>query len=180
MLEALTYVSLISGGLLVLILLASIIGGLDWDFELDGAGDDGGGGYLKPALTFISIGSWVVKIVLTTSANPFLAFVAGGLAGGLAAFLLIRFLRFLLAQQSEVNWSAEDALFASGTVYLRIPEAGTGIVRIKLRGGEREFKARSVGKEEIPTGTDITVEGLEEDLLIVRPALADIIEPDLR
>lgn len=166
MIEILTYTSLIAGGLLVLLLVAGLIGGLDLDIDLDG-GTDGGVGYLKGGLTFISIGSWVVKLILATSASPLVAFAAGIIAGSFAVFLLIKFMNFLLSQQSEVNWEVRDALFETGQVYLRIPANGTGIVRVNIRGGNRELKARSQAGEILPTGLKVRVEDVEDDILVV-------------
>lgn len=168
MIEILTYISLITGGLLVLMLVTSIIGGLDWDIDLEGGDIDGGGiGYIKGGLTFFSIGSWVVKILLVTSIDPVIAFVGGIAAGAIAVYLLVIFMKFLLSQQSEVNWSPEDALFESGTVYLKIPPKGQGIVRVNMKGGNRELKARSKDGKEIPTGAKITVDAVEDHLVVV-------------
>ncbi|PHI21008.1 hypothetical protein CEQ90_04810 [Lewinellaceae bacterium SD302] len=167
MIEILTYISLISGGLLVLLLLAGILSGLDLDLDFDGADGDGGVGYVKGGLTFISIGSWVVKLVLATSASPVVAFTAGIIAGTIAVYLLIKFMNFLLSQQSEVNWEARDALFETGQVYLRIPAQGTGIVRVNIRGGNRELKARSQAGEILPTGLKVRVEDVEDGILVV-------------
>lgn len=169
MIEILSYISFIAGGLLILLLILSIIGGLDLDIEFDANIDTGDLGYVKSTLTFLSIGSWVVKLLVITQVDPVLAFTIGIAAGAIAVYILMLFLRFLLSQQSEVNWAPQDALFENGTVYLRIPADGQGIIRVNLKGGNRELKARSQGGIEIPTGTKITVEGIEDTIAIVRP-----------
>ena len=171
MIAVLTYISLIAGGLLVLLLLTSIFSGLDWDLDIGGVGDaDAGGvGVIKGGLTFISIGSWVVKLLLVTSAHPVVAITAGLVSGGIAVALLVVFMRFLLSQQSEVNWQPSDALFKEGKVYLRIPEEGSGIVNVNINGGLREIKAKSKSGELIPTGTSVLIEDVEGDCAIVSP-----------
>lgn len=175
MITVLTYIALVSGGLLVLILLAGIIGGLDLDTDMDLESDPGSGGVglVKAGLTFLSIGSYAMKLTLVASANPVLSLLSGLAAGAVAVYLLGMVLRLLLSQEENVNWSAEDAVSRSGDVYLRIPGTGEGIVRIPLSGGIREFKARSGSEEDIPTGTPVTVEGCTpEGILLVRPLVA--------
>ena len=169
MIVALTYISLIAGGLLVLLLLLSIIGGLDLDIGFDAPvdADAGGLGVIKGGLTFLSIGSWVVKLVLVSSSNPTLAFTAGIIAGLVAVLLMAAVLRFLLKQQEETNWSPSEALFQTGKVYLRIPAEGTGIVHVNINGAKRELRARSKNHSLIPTGTVVIVEDVEGNLAVV-------------
>ena len=169
MIVALTYISLIAGGLLVALLLLSLIGGLELDFDFDAPvdADAGGIGILKGGLTFISIGSWVIKLVLVSSANPTLAFTAGIIAGLVAVLVMAAFLRLLLKQQEVTNWNPSDALFKTGKVYLRIPASGTGIIHIIINGAQRELKARSKDGELIATGASILVEDVEGGIAIV-------------
>ena len=178
MISVLTTIALISGGLLVLILLASIIGGLDLDTDIDADSDPGVGGVglFKGGLTFLSVGSYATKVTLVASSNPVLSLIGGLATGAFAVYLLGLVLRWLLSQEENVNWSAEDAVSHSGDVYLRIPVRGEGIVRVALNGGVREFKARSEAEEAIPTGTQITVEGCTpEGVLLVRPRVANAV-----
>lgn len=173
MIVLLTYISLIAGGLLVLLLLIGIIGGLDLDFDLDadagGSSDVGVGvGFVKGGLTFLSIGSWVLKMLLLASTHPIVAVVGGVAAGAVAVYLMIVVVNYLMRYEENVNWNAGDAVYRSGKVYLRIPPAGEGIVRINVKGGLREFKARSTGGVELPTGTSVTVDDLgPEEVLLV-------------
>lgn len=167
MVEILTYISFISGGLLVLLLLLSIVGGMDLDLDFDTDADAGGLGYLKGGLTFVCIGSWILNILLAGSMNPALAILIGLVSGAVAAWLLSLFLRFLLSQQEEVNWSVHEALFEDGKVYLRIPAGGTGLVQVEIKGGLRELKARSAAGQEIPTGATVTVREVEGEVVVV-------------
>lgn len=170
MILILTYVALISGGLLVALLLLSLLGGLDLDVDFD-FDADGGFGAVKSVLTFVSVGAWVVRLVLLTETNPVLAFVVGAAAGAVAVWLMSLLLRFLLSQQEEVNWSPAEALLEPGKVYLRIPAGGEGIVQVTVRGTKREMKARSRSEEDIPTGASIVVEEVDPTgFAYVRPA----------
>jgi hypothetical protein len=171
MLDLLTYISLIAGGLLILILLLGIVGGLDFDLDVDGGADagadsdpgTGGVGLIKGGLTFLSIGAWVLKIMLVSSSNPVVAVVVGVAAGAIAVYLMSFVIRWMMRYEANVNYKTEDALFREGKVYLRIPPRGQGIVRVKVKGGVREFKARSSQGHELPTGTDIIVDELGSD-----------------
>lgn len=166
MLEILTYISLVAGGILILLLLLSILAGLDLDIDLPDT-DAGGLGLVKGGLTFLSVGAWTVKLVLVTSTNPALAFVIGIVAGLVAVLVLAWVLGFLLKQQEEVNWQASDALFQPGKVYLRIPEQGTGLIHVTVNGARRELKAKSASGKILPTGTSILVDDLDGEVAIV-------------
>jgi hypothetical protein len=165
MILILTYIALICGGLLLVLLLLSILGGLDLDLDLDVDAD--GLGAVKSVLTFFSISAWVVRLVLISEANPVLAFVVGAAAGAVGVYMLSLILKFLLSQQSNVNWSVHDAIMEKGTVYLRIPAGGEGLVRVNIKGAKRELKARSKATEDIPTGAPIVVDEIGSDGVVV-------------
>jgi membrane protein implicated in regulation of membrane protease activity len=172
MILILTYIALICGGLLLIILLLSIIGGLDLDLGFDLDVDADGLGPVKSVLTFLSVGAWVVRLVLISEANPVLAFAMGAAAGAVGVWILSLLLKFLLSQQSNVNWSVHDAIMERGTVYLRIPAGEEGIVQVSVKGTKRELKARSRAIEDIPTGASIIVEEIDGDgIVIVSPTI---------
>ena len=156
MLEILGYVGYITGGILLLMLLLSLVGGLDIDFDFDA--DAGGFGVFKAILTFFSIGSLTTRAFLLTQENPVLGFVVGAAAGAVAVWLLSLFLRLLLRQQSNVNYSSTEALGERGRVYVPIPAGGEGLVMVRVRGTKREMKARSSDQDVVSTGTPVIVE----------------------
>lgn len=173
-LPILNWLAIGGGALLLLMLLLSILGGLDLDFDLDfdSGGDtdvdtDAGFGLLKSILTFISIGSWSIKVALVSQVNPGLAITVGVLAGLAAVFLLSWVLRLLLRNQEEVNWHPDEAVGKSGKVYARIVNGGVGIVKVKLRGAYREIKARSDSETPIPYGAEVFVSECEDGVLVV-------------
>lgn len=172
MLTILLYISLISGGLLTLLLTLSFVSGLDFDLDLGDADIDAGGmGIIKGALTFFSIGSYVVRSILMTDSNPVIAFTVGAIAGTIAVFLLSMLLKWLLNQQSNVNWSIQDSLYEKAKVYLKIPKSGTGIIHVNVKGVNREIKAKSASNKEIPTGEQVIVERIEGELAVVSTKL---------
>jgi len=170
MISILTWVSIFAGGLLVLLLLISILSGLELEVDVgstEGDIDSGGLGVIKGVLTFVSVSSWVVKVMLTTQSNAFLAAIIG-IISGIAAFMLLSYLfKLLLNNEQYVNWKLEDALFCEGVVYLRIPPKGSGIVNVEVKGAMRELKAKSNSKNEIGTGATVYVREVEGDFVIV-------------
>lgn len=170
----LTYISLVTGGLLILLMLISLIGGLDLDFDLgdtDIDTDAGGLGVIKGGLTFISVTSWVMKLVWATQESPWIAIAIGVFAGAAALWLLSYLFRLLLSNEENVNWEMTDAVYQEGKVYLRIPTDGEGIVRVKVKGTERELKAKTRHNREIKTGEVILVTDTEGEYVIVEPVV---------
>lgn len=169
-LPILNWLAIGGGGLLVLMLLLSLLGGLDLDFDI-GVGTDADGdagfGALKSFLTFISIGSWSIKVALLSKVSPGLAIIVGVVAGAGAVFLLSWILRLLLSNQEEVNWHPEEAVGNAGKVYSRIPKDGQGIVKVEVRGVYREVKAKSDAKDTIPSGAEVFVSDCEDGVLVV-------------
>jgi len=172
MIAILTWVSIIAGGILVLLLLISILGGLDLDIDIETGGTDtdadvGGIGLIKGGLTFISISSWVMKILMLSDQGKTISVTIGVLAGLIAFALLNYIFKALLNNDENVNWKMSDALFQKGTTYLRIPEGGEGIVLINIRGASRELKAKSKSGNEIKTGETIIVVDTLNEVAIV-------------
>ena len=165
MLTILLYISLISGGLLVLLLLLSLFSGLDLDVDVSDG--DGGSGILKPTLVFFSIGSYIVRGLLMADTNPILSLVAGIAAGAISIFVLSYVLKWILSNQKNVNWSLQDAQYLKGKTYLKIPKNGSGIIKVIINGVTRELKAKTSDHKDIPTGTIIQVENIEGEFAIV-------------
>lgn len=171
MISIFTWISIVTGGILILFMLLSLLGGLDLDFDLsDTEADAGDFGVVKGTLTFISVTSWVIKILLATQKHPALAITVGIIAGAMALFVLSYFFKLLLKNEENVNWKMTDAQFKEGKVYLRIPaEIGSGIVQVNINGATRELKAKTNSLNEIPTGESIIVTDIENEFVIVEP-----------
>lgn len=176
MISILTWISIATGGLLILMMLLSLLGSLDLDIDIGSAeieGDSGGGiGLIKGFLTFISVSSWVVKILLSLGRHPGMALIVGIISGVLAFALLNYLFRLLLRNEENVNWSLNDALFQKGEVYLKIPaDQGSGLVNVDINGATRELRAKSAENKVIKTGEHIVVVGVEGDYVFVKQDL---------
>ena len=57
----------------------------------------------------------------------------------------------------------------SGTVYLRIPEGGTGQVSVSIKGSLRQYDAKSVDGSMIANEETVTVKAVVGTILIVEP-----------
>jgi len=162
----LTYISIISGGLLLVLMLMSLLGGLDLDVDF-GDTDAGGLGVFKTALTFLSVGAWVGKVVVATTQNTGVAILAAVLSGIGAVVILTVLIKLLLKNQKFIHWNPDLAVGKRGKTYLRIPSKGSGIVHVKIDNTNRELKAKSSSEEEIPTGTEVFIEDYRDGYLIV-------------
>ena len=165
MLTILLYVSLISGGILVLMVLLTLFSGLELDIDL-GDSDDGGS-IIKGTLTFLSVGAYIVRGFLMADNNPLISLLAGIISGAIAVAILYYALQWILSKQENVNWSLNDTLYEKGKVYLKIPKTGSGIIQINVNGVNREIKAKTNDNKDIPTGTSIQVEKVDGEIVIV-------------
>lgn len=172
MITILTYVSIIAGGILILLMLLSLIGGLDLDIDIgdsDVDSDAGGLGLIKGFLTFISVSSWMVKILLAANKHIGLALSIGIMCGFAAIAVLNYIFRLLLKNESNVNWEMADAIFQTGEVYLKIPSGGgSGIVNVNINGVQRELKALSTDNTELKTGAAIKVLEIDGEFVKVQ------------
>lgn len=162
-----SYIALVSGSILALLMLLSILGGLDLDVDIDGGDTDvdaGGLGLIKSGLTFITFASWVAYIMLSASINPILTLFASLAVGALTVFILAWFLKFLLGLQSDVNWDFHQAQGKSAKVYLKIPKDGKGIIQVDINGVTREINALSSENKEISTGSEVLVLEVEDEI----------------
>ncbi len=156
--EILNLIAIVSGGVLVILLVLSLVGGLDLDLDLgDSDVDSGGLGIIKSVLTFLTISSWVIKVILVTSDNPVKAFAIGIICGLLAVLILAMFLKFLMGMQKHVKRKPEDAAGKRAKVYLKIPIDGSGLIRVSINGSEIELKAKSIDEQLIATGEEVLV-----------------------
>lgn len=170
----LTWISIIAGGILVLLLLLSLVGGLDLELDTDFSSESdtdgaGGLGLIKGVLTFVSVGSWAMKIFLLSEKTTALAVTLGVLVGIVAVLLLHFMMKTLMNNDENVNWDSHDALLQMGEVYLKIPaKAGNGIVNVNIKGATREMKAKSFDNKEIKTGAKVRVIEVDGEFALVK------------
>ena len=181
-LNLLFWAGTIAGGLLVLLLLISILGGMDMggDVDVDAGGDmdahadttggDAGLGLLKTLLTFISVGAFTARaIFLNTSWSWTLVILTALVAGAVAVLLLTGFFRWLLRNQEEGTWHLWQAEGKMGTVYVPIPSGGKGRITVLIDDVNREMAAQSNNGRELGTHEKVMVLEAKEGYVIVSP-----------
>lgn len=173
MLDILFWISIFTGGSLLILLALSLLGGLDLDLDIGGDadfdGDSGAGlGIFKSLLVFISMSTWVVRI-LVLSERPLPISVAGGVVVGLlSVYLLTKLLRFLIGQTEDNTWQMEDTIGKSGKVYLRVvPDSDSGIVQVEVNGAIHDLRAKSIEGKELSTGSTVYIHGIDGKGLLV-------------
>lgn len=172
LINILFWVSIISGGILILMMILSLVGGLDIDVDIetpDVDTDAGGLGLVKGFLTFLSTASWVMKILIHSNKNIGVA-IGIGVITGIACFLLLNYIfKLLLKNESNVNWKLEDAMYKKGKVYLKIPASNdaSGIIQVQLNKAVRELKARTKDNVEIETGDTVLIVDVDGEHVIV-------------
>jgi membrane protein implicated in regulation of membrane protease activity len=95
------------------------------------------------------------------------ALVGGSLAGLAAVWLIGKLFQGASRLQSSGTLQTSAALGCTGTVYLTIPEQGTGRVSISFQSRLREFDAVAIDGKKIPTGTAIKVVQVNANVLVV-------------
>lgn len=173
MLDILFWISIFTGGSLLILLALSLLGGLDLDLDIGGDTDldgdaSGGLGIFKSLLVFISMSTWVVRILVLAD-RPLPISVTGGIVVGLlSVYLLSKLVRFLIGQTEDNTWEMVDTIGKSGKVYLRVlPDTDSGIVQVKVHGAVHDIRAKSIEGKELPTGSTVYVHGIEGKNLLV-------------
>ena len=195
-LNILFWIGTLAGGILVILLLLSILGGVDLGGDVDVAdvdvGDvdvDGGGvetdvdgvlsdaplGLIKTILTFISVGAFTGRaIMMNTGWSWAIVAVTSLIAGAIAVFLLSWFFKWLLRNQEEGNWHMWQAEGKMGIVYVPIPPEGKGRIIVKIDDVNREIAARTANGLPIGSKEKVLVVRSEEDHVIVTPVEASV------
>ncbi len=175
-------ISAIIGGVLFLIrTVLSVIGGdvdadTDVDFavhdlNLDGGmdGDFGGHGVshigeanfqlfsLHGITGFFMIFGLIGLALSKAGVHDLLTALAGLVAGGITMAVVAGIYWYMRTLQSDGTMRMESAIGKTGTVYLTIPETGSGQVSVIVQGGIKQFNAVSINKDRIPTGEKIRI-----------------------
>lgn len=125
---------------------------------------------IRAILAFCTLFSWAMAMYQDTgkTVNQALLYaIAWGVAGWFLVSLLVNWMR-KLAETGTARLST--AVNTTGTVYLDIPSAGTGEVRVTVSGAVSMVKARAAGDLQIKAGTPIRVVRLVDKTTVeVRP-----------
>ncbi len=92
----------------------------------------------------------------------------GAVAAGVASVWVIgKIFQGAARLQSSGTLQTADAVGCTGTVYLTIPESGTGRVSLNFNNHLREFDAIEINGAEVPTGTPVRVVQVRASVLVV-------------
>jgi len=171
------------GTILVLRLVMMIIGmdhgdgpdapvDLDHDGTVDGhdAGDSGAGMKLLSLQSiagfftmFGLVGLGLLQIKVGAMWSLLGALGAGMLTAWVTALIFYQMRRL----QSEGTMVIQDAIGQVGSVYLTIPEQGTGVVSVAVKGTLRSLDAVSETGQRLPTGTMVRVTGITAGKILI-------------
>ena len=94
--------------------------------------------------------------------------IVGAVAAGMVSVWVIgKLFQGAARLQSSGTLNTVDAVGSTGTVYLTIPEGGTGRVSLNFQNRMREFDASEKNGAEVPTGTPVRVVQVMANILIV-------------
>jgi membrane protein implicated in regulation of membrane protease activity len=115
-------------------------------------------------MMFGLIGLALVRANLATGLT-----ILGGTAAGMFAVWLISILFSQMKRlQSDGTINVQNAVGATGSVYLTIPAKGSGRIQVAVQGSLRIIDAIAKDKKAIGTGTKVrVVEVLEDNTLVV-------------
>jgi hypothetical protein len=166
------------GTVLVLRLILMLFGadGGDVEVEIDpsAAADaiDGSGNFFT-FLSLQSIAGFFTMFGLVgmgllqinaTNAQSLVGALAAGVFTAWATGMIFLALRRL---QSDGTMVLDKAIGKTGTVYLTIPEKGTGVVSVAVQGGLKNLDAVSAKGTRLPTGTIIEVVGVKAGSILI-------------
>jgi membrane protein implicated in regulation of membrane protease activity len=171
------------GTVLVLRLIAMVFGlgsggeapDVSADMDVDAAMDIGehGAGAEANYLSIQSLSGFFTMFglvgmgLLQVNAGPLWSLVGALAAGVFTAWVTAMIAAALLRLQSSGTLQISNAVGQEGTVYLTIPDQGSGVVSVSVQGALRQFDALSENGQKIPTGTLVRVTGVSAGKLVV-------------
>jgi hypothetical protein len=172
--------TIIGGTLFVLRLIMMVIGGglgdgdvdiphdvdIGGDIHTDIAGDHAAADVSFKLLSVQGLTSFfmmfgLVGLALLKSNFPVVVTVIGGMAAGLATVAITGLIFTQMRRlQTEGTIHIQNTIGTEGSVYLTIPQDGTGQVQIIAQGSLKIFDAISKSKKTIATGEKVQVVGV--------------------
>ncbi|MFC1735660.1 NfeD family protein [Candidatus Hydrogenedentota bacterium] len=155
------------GVIFVLRLLMEFVGMGDTDVDVDGVDADLDIGdsdisfnlFTLQGLTgfFLMFGLVGLALARSSGVAEVVAIGGGVIAGAAMMFVVAAIYRFMEQLQSSGTLDMSNAVGQEGTVYLTIPQAGTGQAQITVQDHLKIFDAVSEDKKEIKTGERVRV-----------------------
>jgi hypothetical protein len=153
----------IVAGVIALVLAILAIIGIEHDDAVDSlahTGDGDSGIFSVKPLTgfFLGLG-WAGGIAIDNGFGLFFATVIGLICGGVLMGIILAMFRVIQSLRSDGTVRIEDALNATGTVYVTLPpsKAAGGQVVVSFRGRQETFAALSTADRAIPSGDRVKV-----------------------
>ncbi|MBI4965146.1 MAG: NfeD family protein [Desulfomonile tiedjei] len=118
---------------------------------------------IRSIIAFGTLFSWAGALYLATGVSAILAILYSAAWGLVAMFAVSYVLYWLLSQQERGNASVWTAIGEEGTVYMDIPEGGTGKIRVMVSGAISFVNARSRDGGPLTSGAEVRVVGVVND-----------------
>jgi membrane protein implicated in regulation of membrane protease activity len=99
--------------------------------------------------------------------NDLLTALAGLVAGGITMVVVAAVYWYMRTLQSDGTMKIESTIGKTGSVYLTIPEKGSGQVSVVVQGGLKQFDAVSSKKIAIATGEKVRIVSVNGNILSV-------------
>lgn len=146
--------------------------GLDSDINLDAHHVDSDVGFrflsMHGLTSFLMMFGLVGLALYRQSKSELSVSIAGAVMAGLISVWVIgKVFQWATRLHTSGNLQTADAVGSTGTVYLHIPESGTGRVSINFQNHLREFDAIEKSGSAVPTGTPIRVIQVRANVLVV-------------
>ncbi|MDD2270676.1 MAG: NfeD family protein [Desulfuromonadaceae bacterium] len=143
---------------------------VDGDIDIDHADSDIGFRFLslQGLSAFFMMFGLVGLALYRQSQTGIIISSIGAVAAGMASvWVIAKLFQGAARLQSTGTLKTEDAVGYTGTVYLTIPQGGTGQVNLNFRNHHREFNATEKNGAEVPTGTPVRVVKVNANILVV-------------
>lgn len=124
---------------------------------------------VRSIIAFCTLFTWAMALFLDQghSLSRCLAYATGWGAVGMLGVALILWSMKKLTHTGTKNLAT--CVGTDGTVYVDIPEGGTGEVRVTVSGVISYVKARAPGGKALKAGTPIHVERVGQTMVMVKP-----------
>lgn len=120
---------------------------------------------------FMMFGLTGRAILGETTWGPFAAVAGAAAVGAFTMWVIAKLFAMMRSLQSSGTLDIRNAIGESGSIYLTIPEAGTGKVRVTVQEHLRVFDALADDSSEIKTGEMVTVVRVTDgNVLVVKRA----------
>ncbi|MFH2092614.1 MAG: hypothetical protein ABIJ31_09645 [Pseudomonadota bacterium] len=146
--------------------------GVDGNIDIDSSHADSDVGFRLLSLQglsafFMMFGLVGLALYRQSQVGTLIAILGAVVAGMVSVWVIGKLFQGAVSLQSSGTLKTADAVGSSGTVYLTIPEGGTGRVSLNFQNRLREFDASEKNGSQVPTGTPVRVVQVKANVLVV-------------